>query len=180
MKRSSGTHAITAAYGAGFQLPGLSLPGGEEYSQPGRRLVRMKHPDGRQLLIAVKLDDPQFGDPQYGDLIEIYAASETPDAWKVPFDERSRVVNTLDELLALLAEHDPDREFPYSGEDPLPQVRELDGRERDILTRVLSDLRSAWIDPACRSILQRVVRIDGDAEVLRMIEMIAVLDPRDD
>jgi len=168
MRRTSGEHAITAAVGAGF-WPDVAVRPGEAAKVDNLRVVWMDHPDGRLLRFTVGVGDGW----QHGDLVKVEGSGD----WAP--DVTDRVARTLPELRAMFVAHEPDREQVYDGSDGIPQVRELDGRERDILCRILQDVQRCLSDPARRERLQPLICLD-EPEWPRLAEMAAVLDPRDD
>lgn len=176
MRRTSGQLAYFSAIGGGFvPLFGGGIPFGE-HSQSGigqadgTYVTVMVHGDGRSL--AIRTAGPGNG-WQRGRFVRAVAGGE----WLGPMG--AATVTRWQDVRRLLADHQPNREHPYCGGAPIRQPRALDGRERDILTRILRDILRAAEDAEGWRRLQGVVPVDVD-EVYQLMEMRAVLDARDD
>ncbi len=168
MKRGSGEHAVYAAVGAEF----LPVDPAARHAfgwcgvrqEDGTVLVAMRHKDGRQIDV--------YSRPGNGwHLGRMVRAEATGDGWRL--DGAEPVTDRLSGVRAWLLAHEPDREEVYDGQQAARQPRALDGRERDIICRILRDLINLARDgkPA-------PVYVDGK-EWARRIEARIVLYPRD-
>lgn len=162
-----------AAIGGGFQPTeeGWQRTGIEQGDGTFRtRMTHHKADDHRTLTITTQAGDGW----QLGKLVRFVA-----DGPWVPTTEGILVRQFMrwQDVRALLKAHEPGREDLYCGGAPIRQPRRLDGRERDILCRVLSDIRRAIRERP--DDLRRLVHIDRDDD-FRLAEMYAVLDGRDD
>jgi hypothetical protein len=173
VKPSTGKLAIMAFHGAGFSLTEEThqaatydgIPAGD-----GTFVSHLKHvSDGRGATIRTRKGDGW----QLGRLI--HADGTNPDHWNTS-DLRQ---TTPAGVRRMLAAHDPARELTYAQWPAIRQARPLDGRERDILCRILSDVLRAVDDPEFQQTLLRVIRLEGH-EVGQLYEMRTVLETRDD
>lgn len=176
VRRTSGQLAYLAAIGGGFApLLGGGIPYGE-HSQSGvgqgdgTYVTTLVHADGRSLAIRTAGRGDGW---QRGRFVRAVAGGQ----WLGPMG--AATVTRWQDVRRLLADHHPAREHPYCGGAPIRQPRALDGQERDILTRILRDILRAAEDGETWRRLQNLVHVDVD-EVYRLMELRAVLDPRDD
>ncbi len=170
MKNTTGALALWAAVGADF-MPIISYgPDGVEQGD-GSYVTVLAHPDGRTIALRTERGDGW----QHGPLMSAVAGGP----WRLPKLVRRRAEDWK-RVRTWLNLHDPGREEPYCGGAPVTQPRELDGRERDILCRILRDIENALREGGDRQEqLLWSVHIDQE-EVNRLLEMRAILDPRDD
>lgn len=168
MKRQTGQLAVMAAVGGGL-LPEADTPAGGHEQPDGTYHTRCVHPDGRQLLIITG-----FGDGWHAGPIRRIVRSGPWSQEIPPGDGRS-----FRHVRDWLNIHEPGREEPYCGGEPMRQPRPLDGRERDILCRILRDIQQA-IREKRQDDLYRVLRYLDQGETYRLAEMYSVLDARDD
>ncbi len=174
MRRTTGELAYWAAIGGGF-LPLIGNNRGRNpwwcgVEQPdGTFLTVLVHADGRSMAIRTRRGDGW----QRGKLVRVV----TGGPWLGPMG--AATVDRWQDVRRLLRDHEPGREHPYCGGAPIRQPRALDGRERDILYRILRDIERALRDPEAQRLLGRVLFID-QKEVYRLMEMQVILDGRDD
>lgn len=168
MKRLAGQLAIMAAVGGGL-IPEAGTPIGGHDQGDGTYHTRCVHPDGRQLLVITGRGDGW----QAGPVRRIVRSG--PWSQEIPPGDGRSFRHVRDWLNI----HEPGREEPYCGGEPQRQARPLDGRERDILCRVLRDIQTA-IREKRHDDLYRVLTWFDQAEVYRLAEVFAVIDPRDD
>jgi hypothetical protein len=164
--------AFMSAVGGGFTplTPGPWYWGTEGVAQgDGTYVTVLAHPDGRTIAIRTKRGDGW----QRGEFLHALAGGP----WRAPFG--GRAVKKWRGVRLMLDNHDPGREEPYCGGPWIRQPRALDGRERDILCRILRDIQRCIGDPVFQRRLLDLIYID-QSEVYRIQEMQAVLDARDD
>ncbi len=167
MRRTSGQHAIVAAIGGGF-IPERGTPVGGHELGHGTYRTRCVHADGR--VISVITHGPGNG-WQAGKVARIQRSG--PWHEEIPVgDGRS-----FRDVRAWLNAHEPGREEPFCGGDPIPQVRPLDGREREILGRIIRDIFRA-VDTGKGAEIQCLLDLE-QWELYRLHEIRAVLDARD-
>lgn len=171
MRRTSGQLALMAAMGGGFKVvsPYETWTYSGEDQSNGTYLTQTRNDDGRSIAITSRAGDGW----QLGTLVHAVATGP----WRVPAD--ALTVTTWRGVRALLAQHEPGREEPYCGGEAMRQPRALDGRERDILVRILNHIRWACTDRDAQAQLLRVIPLERD-EAFRLVEIAAVLDARDD
>lgn len=170
MKRTSGDLAFWSAVGGGFlpMHPGTDRTGVKQGD--GTYVTVLAHPDGRTLAIHTRRGDGW----QHGPFLHAVAGGP----WRAPVG--GRAVKKWQGVRLMLANHDPERAQPYCLGDPVPQPRPLDGRERDILSRILRDIERALRDGGeIQKRLLSVVYV-AQEEVMRLMEMQVILDARDD
>ncbi len=168
MRRTSGQLAIMAAVGGGF-LPEAGTPTGGRDQGDGTFRTRMLHrDDGRELVITTRPGDGW----QAGAVLRV----ERAGPWRE--DIPAGAGRSFRDVRAWLDAHTPGREEPYCTGQPTRQPRALDGRERDILCRILRDIQRT-IRERRHDDLYRVLTWLDQNEVDRLSEVFAVLDPRD-
>lgn len=170
MKRATGELAFWSALGGGF-LPMHQGTGRDGVEQgDGTFVTVLAHPDGRSLAIRTRRGDGW----QHGTFVAAVAGGP----WRAPVG--GRAVKKWQGVRLMLANHDPEREQPYCLGDPIRQPRPLDGRERDILGRILRDIeRALRAGGEVQDRLMSVVYVEQE-EVMRLVEMQVILDARDD
>jgi hypothetical protein len=170
MRRTTGALAFWSAIGGDF-MPLHDLPDRNGVGQgDGTYIIVMAHRDGRTLAIRTGQGDGW----QPGSLVSVTAGGP----WNLRYD--SRKAHSWEGVRVWLADHEPGREEPYCG-GPWPrQPRQLDGRERDILCRILSDIERALREGGDRQQQLLSVFCVEQQEVHRLLEMRVVLDARDD
>ncbi len=164
----TGQLAIYAAVGGGFR-PADGTPIGGRKQDDGTYHTWLGHPDGRELLIITGRGDGW----QAGKIVRIVRSG--PWSSDIPPGDGRTFHHIRDWLLI----HEPEREEPYCGGDARRQSRALDGRERDILCRILRDIQRA-IREKRHDDLYRVLTPFSQAEVDRLTEVFPVIDPRND
>jgi hypothetical protein len=170
VRRTTGELAFWSALGAGFlpMQPGMDYNGVDQGD--GTYVEVLAHADGRTLAIRTRQGDGW----QHGRLVVAIAGGP----WRLPGD--SRTVHDWRGIRVWLNDHDPGREEPYCGGPWLRQPRPLDGRERDILGRILRDIERALREGGeAQERLLSVIHVD-QVEVNRLLEMQVILDARDD
>ncbi len=158
-----------AAIGAGFRPDPASGVTGVLDEEDGAYVTVCTHPDGRVITLETREGDGS----QRGDLV--HAGYRGP--WG--FDKEHWGDSTPEGGRETLEQFEPDRESPYCGGRPITQARQLDGRERDILCRILRDITNACRDPDRQALLLRVIHLE-QAEAPRLMEIRTVLEPRHD
>lgn len=167
MKSTTGALAMWSAIGADFMPLLRGGPGGVDQGD-GTYVTVLAHPDGRTLAIRTKRGDGW----QLGKLVSAHAGG--------PWRTLINVTRWWRDVREMLDVQDPGRENPYCGGRPIRQPRPLDGRERDILCRILRDIEGALREGGDRQRrLLSVVHVDQE-EVHRLLEMRVILDARGD
>lgn len=172
MRATSGHLAVMSAVGAGF-LPLTFGPyqfGGEGVEQgDGTCMTVLAHRDGRTMTVRTERGNGW----QRGRLVDAVAGGP----WNLPYDGWR--VHDWRGVRVWLNDHEPGREEPYCG-GPWPrQPRALDGRERDILCRIIRDIERCCRDRDLQERLLSLVRLEGD-EAYRLLEIATVLNARTD
>lgn len=168
MRHTSGRLALMSAIGGGFVPAGGRTHEGVDQGD-GTYLTRTRHGDGRELDIVTKHGD--------GWQLGKFVSATVAGPWRAGV--RNLEASDWWHVRQMLALHDPSREQPYCGGQPQRQARRLDGRERDILGRILRDIDRACRDEQSQQRLLSVISIEQE-EVFRLAEIAAVLDARAD
>lgn len=169
MRPSTGHLAAVALFAAGFDANDQRWWLWDEQRPRGPYSVTFLHPDGREMQVTTGAGNGW----QPGRLRTAVAGGP----WNVtsPLE-----CTTPAQVRRLLAEHEPDREqtYQFGGGTPIRQARALDGRERDILCRILSDIIRACRTRESQDLPLRALHLEGD-EARRLVEMRTVLETRD-
>lgn len=170
MKHTTGSLAFWTAIGGDF----MPITGGVDRNGvdqgDGTYVTVLAHPDGRTIALRTRHGDGW----QPGRLV----AAVIGGPWRNM--ARPETVTNWRDLRMLLDYQQPGRELPYDLSDPIRQPRALDGRERDILGRILRDIERALREGGdTQQRLLSVIDIDQQ-EVNRLLEMRVILDARDD
>jgi hypothetical protein len=170
VRRTTGALAYWSAIGGDF----LPLIAGPEYAGvdqgDGTYVTVLAHADGRTLALRTRRGDGW----QHGPFVDAVGGGP----WRAPVG--GRCVKAWRGVRLMLVNHDAGREEPYCGGPPTRQPRPLDGRERDILCRILRDIERALRDGGeQQQRLLDVVDVE-QSEVHRLLEMRVILDARDD
>lgn len=165
MKRTTGALAYWSAVGGDFLpiIDGGTWDGVQQAD--GTYVTVLAHPDGRTIALHTRRGDGW----QPGRFMYAIAAGEH-GIW---------VIDRWTEVRVWLLEYDPEREQPYCLGEPARQPRPLDGRERDILCRILGDIERACRDRETQQLLLSVVCVDPE-EIYRLLEVKTILNPRTD
>lgn len=157
-----------ALYGAGFEPADARWWLWDDQCPDGPYSVRFDHADGREMVVTTGAGNGW----QAGRL----RTAVPTGPWRLA---RLVTCTSVSQVRRLLLEHEPDRESTYEcgGGVPIRQVRALDGREREIVARILSDIIRACRSGGEQELLLRLIRLDGD-EARRLLEIRAVLETR--
>lgn len=169
MKPTTGVLALMAGIGGGFRPADNRLPHEGVDQGDGTYMTEVRHQDGRTLTLTTR---PGNG-WQLGALISAVAGG----SWNAP--EQALTCVRWQQVRALLALHEPGRDEPYCGGEPIRQARALTGRERDILCRVLRQVLTACTTRERYEELSRLVYVES-VEMGQLAEIMTVLNARDD